>query len=635
MNIFWQRKMLWLAVTVMIGVGAIGVAETTPSESSESSGILQFLNQTIIWYRQMDSLRQMATEPEELLLLNENQQIANEAVSLAFDFARARAESLGKQPASNQPDTENPGSSRYRALQRMSTTLDRQIRETQLEIESLRQKVVAAEGPQRQKLQAQIAEVQSELDLATARRDALHSMADFVAGSSINGLGATDLREQIEALARTVPAAMIKPSTKQQSAAEQLYPAPAAGAPKSQPAGVWGLAADLFSLSPRMSTLSKDIDTTDSLNRQSAEMRTPLVKQLRDLSKQGDQLANQADSAGQAQLAQEKTQLDALTKQFKAASAAVLPLSRQGILFEEYKRNLADWRSDLRARYTTELRDLLVRVVALVFLLAATIAAAELWRRTIFRYVQDARRRHQNLLLRKIVLWFTIAVILVFSFASEISSAATFAGLLTAGVAVALQNVILSIAGYFFLIGKFGIRVGDRVQVAGVTGEVVDIGLVRFHMLEFIGGGDKTPSGRLVAFSNSIVFQSNAGLFKQIPGTNFVWHEVTVSVPSGGDYGSAEKRLRETLESVFSEYRDEMEKQYRQVHTTLAVIPKDTLQPKSRLHFTDSGLEVVIRYPVDLLHAAEIDDRVTRELLKAAGPGSPNIKLRTDLSSTD
>ncbi len=91
----------------------------------------------------------------------------------------------------------------------------------------------------------------------------------------------------------------------------------------------------------------------------------------------------------------------------------------------------------------------------------------------------------------------------VFSFASELGSIATFAGLITAGIAVALQSFILSVVGYFFLIGKYGIRVGDRVQVAGVTGEVVDIGLVRFHMIELISSGQKTASGRVVTLSNS------------------------------------------------------------------------------------------------------------------------------------
>lgn len=109
-----------------------------------------------------------------------------------------------------------------------------------------------------------------------------------------------------------------------------------------------------------------------------------------------------------------------------------------------------------------------------------------------------------------------IVVVIAFAFASELGSVATFAGLLTAGVAVALQNVILSIAGYFFLIGKFGLRIGDRVQISGVTGEVVEIGLVRIHVMELGGnGGDVQPTGRVVAFSSSFVFQPTAGMFKQ------------------------------------------------------------------------------------------------------------------------
>jgi len=101
------------------------------------------------------------------------------------------------------------------------------------------------------------------------------------------------------------------------------------------------------------------------------------------------------------------------------------------------------------------------------------------WRRAILRYIVDLRRRYQFLLLRRIALWFVIALVIAFGLASEFASIATFAGLLTAGVAVALQNVILAVVGYFLLIGKFGVRVGDRVEASGVTGEVVEVGLIR------------------------------------------------------------------------------------------------------------------------------------------------------------
>jgi small-conductance mechanosensitive channel len=81
-------------------------------------------------------------------------------------------------------------------------------------------------------------------------------------------------------------------------------------------------------------------------------------------------------------------------------------------------------------------------------------------------------------------------------------------------MAVALQNVIPAVVGYFLLIGKLRMRIGDRVQISGVTGEVVDIGLMQFQIQELDTPGEQ-PTGRVVAFSNSFVFVSPAsGLFK-------------------------------------------------------------------------------------------------------------------------
>jgi len=269
--------------------------------------------------------------------------------------------------------------------------------------------------------------------------------------------------------------------------------------------------------------------------------------------------------------------------------------------------------------------------MVLTLVLGAFLALGEVWKRATFRYVHDFRRRYQFLLLRRILLWFVIA----FALATEIGSLATFAGLITAGIAVALQNVILAVAGYFFLIGRYGVRVGDRVQISGVTGDVLDIGLVRIHLMEMSGSGNYIqPTGRVVVFSNSIVFQPTASFYKQIPGTNFLWHEVSLTLAPDSDVPIAESRLLGAVETVYAEYKDRIEQEYRQMQTQLnvrAVAPK----PVSRLRLAQSGLQVVIRYPVELDNAAEIDDRITRELLNAlgqepklrlVGSGTPNIQ---------
>ena len=203
------------------------------------------------------------------------------------------------------------------------------------------------------------------------------------------------------------------------------------------------------------------------------------------------------------------------------------------MLLNQYRRNLGNWHDAVKNQYRNALKTLGVRLGVLAVLLAVVFAAAEIWRRAVMRYIQDSRRRYQFLLLRKIALWCLVVVIVGFAFASELGSIVTFAGLITAGLAVAMQSVLVSIVGYFFLIGKYGIRVGDRVQIGDVTGEVIELGLVRLYLMELGGHGSLGPTGRVVAFANSIVFQVSSGLFKQIHGVNFVWREIDPDSPGG------------------------------------------------------------------------------------------------------
>ncbi len=638
-----MRAAILVFCVVIFGRSA-GYSQTNPAPPADSALIIQFLERTIGWYRQLDNVRRLATEPGELLIVNDDQQMANQVVQLAFEFAKAYAEFIQKQTSSNKVVEQAPASSRYQSLFKLSETLDKQVRDTRAEVDSLRQKLAGASGRQYRDLQAQVAEVQSELSLAEARRNAIRAMTDFVGGATVEGLGATGLRAEIETLARSVPAALARQASGPESAslgAGRSSTPPPVSARKTEPTGVFSLLIDLFSLSGKDRTLTATIQLTDSVKESARQLRSPLVSRLREMSKTGDDLAQQADSADQAGLEQEKKDLDALTAQFKQISAVVLPLSKQSILIDLFSRNLSEWQDTVKGEFSSELKSLLFRIAVLTVVLAVVLGAASLWRRTILRYVHDPRRRHQFLLLRKIVLWCVVALILVVSFANEIGSVATFAGLMTAGVAVALQGVILSVVGYFFLIGKYGIRVGDLVQAAGVTGEVVDIGLVRFHLLEMVKDGGKTPTGRVVAFSNAIVFQSGAGLFKQVPGTNFLWHEVSLALSPESDCQYAEGVLRRAVEAVFSEYRDEMEKQRRHLERAVTVAPVGELHPSSHLRLNQSTPEVVIRYPVVQKHAAEVDNRVTLELLKSvehepkvklAGSGTAGIKLKTDVS---
>src|SRR5262249_29611913 len=155
-------------------------------------------------------------------------------------------------------------------------------------------------------------------------------------------------------------------------------------------------------------------------------------------------------------------------------SAALVPVGKQVILLKLYRANLNQWDQSIAVRYRSELVRVAIRVGVVLLIFLLVLVLAELWRRMIFRYVREGRRRYQLLLVRKLLLWFVIAVLLVFTLSTQLTSIATFAGLLTAGVAVALQSVILSMVGYFFLIGRYGLTGGDRVEVNGTVGEVIE-----------------------------------------------------------------------------------------------------------------------------------------------------------------
>src|SRR5262249_48627463 len=154
--------------------------------------------------------------------------------------------------------------------------------------------------------------------------------------------------------------------------------------------------------------------------------------------------------------------------------------------------------SDLNEDWAKAGRYLALRAAMLGLAILAVLLISELWRRATFRYVGDSRRRRQFLTLRRIVIACALILTVVLGFVTEFGSLATYAGFVTAGLAVALQNPILSIVAYFFLIGRYGIRVGDRVTISGVTGDVIEIGLVRISLMEL--GPDMHSTGRVVVF---------------------------------------------------------------------------------------------------------------------------------------
>lgn len=612
--------------------------------------IIQVLDQTIDWYRTLGIQQQAATEPSDLLILYDNRQTANHVIALAFDIARANAEILAKQSANTDAGTAQGASQTLAQLQDKFTAQGVKV---QAELESDQRELKVARAKQKIELQAKVSELQGELDLINARKSLLTTLSTFTNQNGSSGFSSGALKAQIDAMAVTLPASTnaaagasgaasansASPGSPPANAPASSAGGSAAAAPGSLDAltgpsgilaarfGLWDLGANVVRLSEKITTIDLVDRRTQDLQATFATIRTPLIEQLKSLSARGDALATQADTADSTTLNQVRDQLDALSAQFKQYSTLLIPLSKQGVLLDQFRRNIGNWRDAVTSQYKNALETLGVRCGVLAVLLAIVFAAAELWRRAVVRYVQDARRRYQLLLVRRIALWSLVLVIIGFAFASELGSIVTFAGLITAGLAVAMQSVLVSIVGYFFLIGKYGIRIGDRVQIGEVTGEVIEVGLVRLYLMELGGHGTLPPTGRVVAFANSIVFSVSSGLFKQLHGVNLVWHEIVITLPEGVDVVDAKKRLTAAVNDALKDYREEIVRQSQEIQRTTVSESGGDIQPRVQLNYSAAGVEAHIRYPVHSQHAAEIDERVSLELSKVQRALAPTAAV--------
>jgi len=614
-------------------------AVTAPADAAR---VVQFLDQTIAWYQQFGVQEQLVSSANDDVYVSADRQMANEVVRLAFQYARAQAESARPAAVSPQPAPElGAEPSTYQALMRQEVEAQKDENQVVSEVGDLQKKIATASRKQKQALEAQLAETQAEVDLAKARVDAIQDMTRFLSGAST---GAAGLSAQIDALESTLPP-NLRDATRGGSANENVSGGTSVS-PQQQAtrgtstaaitnaagSGLWERASNLFGIWGKLRSISAALQQTQELARSAQDIRNPLVTDLRELTQRGDQLAHQADVANTSTLEQEKQQLDVVTRQFKQLTGSATPLAQAGLLLDLYQKNLANWRASVVSEFRTQSRGFAARLIFLGAIIALVLGASELWRRAIRRYVRDTRRRWQLHWVRKFVVWGAIAAIVTLSLVSQIASMATFAGLITAGVAVSLQNVIQSIVGYFFLIGKYGIRTGDRVMIGGVSGKVIDVGLVRIHLMEMGGAGADTPTGRVVAFSNSIVFQATPGVFKQIPGTSFAWHEIALTLPAGMNFSTAREQLMSAVETGLADFKDEIAKQHSAIEVAFEAGPETGLHPTVQLKFTSAGLEALVRYPVALHRAMEIDERVTRAILSdfdVSHTGNPALQLKT------
>jgi small-conductance mechanosensitive channel len=618
-----QRK----HILIFIFVGILAIASSLPRGSAQTtnndngSDVLAHLNAAINWYKNLAAKVAAGTEPSDSIYSNNAETYGAEVVRLAFQSARAQMQLDAKPSAPGNAgangDSNNNGTGSVQKYAQMENDVSQRIADDESQIAALKQRHTGVKN-----VLAQEQSFEGKLALDKATLDAVQQMKSFVEGSNSGGSG---LKGSIDELARAVPEVLEPPAN---NAASNKVNATAAST-KTTATARSGLVGQLMTLYEEMQSIRSielRMDEAANIEKIANNLRVPLRRELTDT------LQKEKDLGAQKGVTRE--QYDALTQRFKGISAALLPLSEEIVVLDQSQSNFVQWTK----AHTTESRSILISIgTRVAFILAAiglVFGLAEVWRRLTFRYIHELRRRRQFLLLRRFVMGFLIFLVIVLGFASEFSSLATFAGFVTAGIAVGLQTILLSVAAYFFVIGRYGISVGDRISVAGVTGDVIDVGLVRFYVMEYAAtGADLFPTGRIVVFSNAVLFQATTPLFKQLPGTRYTWHEAVLPIAPKADYGVVQQALDAAVSPVYKEYSlDTLWHRGTFDGMDLTVKPP---APEHRVQLAETGPEMVVRYPVDLNRSAEIDDKITRTLMNAihtdeklasAVSGSPKIR---------
>jgi small-conductance mechanosensitive channel len=329
----------------------------------------------------------------------------------------------------------------------------------------------------------------------------------------------------------------------------------------------------------------------------------------------------------------EQANASAQTADASATTARLRALASNRESITQYERRIHDlegladtynkWDTLVRAQERTVTRRILRVFAFIVLIIVVTILIGRLLHRLLTSRTLLDRRRQQTL---QFVLSFSVQLIgalliliVIFGTPRQIP---TVIGLATAGLTVVLKDFIVAFFGWFILMGRNGVRVGDWVEINGVGGEVVEVGLLRTTLLETGNWSESgRPTGRRVAFMNSYAIEDH--YFNFSTAGQWLWEELHITPPSGKDPYALRDAIRAAVEEITREDIDLATREWRrlsQLHGSLSTL---SAQPAVELRPT-GGLEIVIRYITRAQDRIEMRSRLNQRLLAILHAPSQN-----------
>jgi len=516
----------------------------------------------------------LAGTPEEQSLAHEAEKIADHEVDLAFYDALRRVQET---PVKLSPEAKQIADRKAKAEQA--------LKDDQENIKQLTQKLAAAPESRKDNLQDQLDVAKAQLELDQDEFDDASEDLEQAGGDPESKI--KRLQEQHEAGDHNSLAvgSAVNPHEQDYNARTLLAAARAWQALREKKAQLEEAVEETRTKQQR---LSRRHDTLEAQVKKEEEDRAAAKQQAKEFTKGGQTAASREESQSAS-----KAALDSL-KQYTRDQKNLADLGRRVQDEQDLADIYANWIALVETRQRAALHSIIEACLWILLILIAVYVANRVIE-NLFSGMTAENKRVDT--LRSVVKFAAQAVgvlVILFIVFGMPTQATTVLGLAGAGLTVAMKDFIVAFFGWFILMGRNGIRVGDWVEINGVSGEVVEVGLLKTVLLETGNWTDSShPTGRRVSFVNSFAIEGH--FFNFTTSGQWMWDELQVLIPANQDPYPVIDGIQRLVEQETATNAATAEAEWRETTSkyrakTLSALPGINVQP------TGGGIEVRVRY---------------------------------------
>jgi small-conductance mechanosensitive channel len=321
-----------------------------------------------------------------------------------------------------------------------------------------------------------------------------------------------------------------------------------------------------------------------------------------------------ADQEAAANTAIEAPSALSLVQHLKSEQQDLSQLNKRIQDEQELAAIYGNWATFVDVREKAFVHELILSIFWILLIAVCVLVANA----SVQRFFSDVTPEHRELHTMRTVAMVVIqalgvALILLVIFGVP-NNFATFLALATAGITVALKDFIVGFVGWFVLMGKDGIRPGDWVEINGVGGEVLEVGLFRTTLLETGNWSDAAhPTGRKVAFVNSYAIEGH--YFNFSTSGQWLWDELQIQVPSGIDPYATAEAIQKIAADETGPNAQQAEEEWTRVVPTYAK-RKFSAAPSMSVTPAGGGVNVTVRYITRVRDRQEVRTRLYRSIVE-------------------